>query len=98
VAAAAPGLRGGHDVGADLPDVVDPVRGPVVPVSFRTDGRWIWNEAATYYLDLHRLAPDPGLVAYARDRGYATGEVDGATLHRAGAALTEFMIKAGRGH
>src|SRR5262245_33715875 len=38
-------------------DRVDRTRGAVVPMSFRTDGVWVWSEAVTYYLSAHRVAP-----------------------------------------
>lgn len=35
-----------------------------VPADLRSDGTWIWSDAAAYYLDNHWLAPDPELVAH----------------------------------
>lgn len=67
-------------------DVVEPARGPVVPLSFRTDGSWIWTEASTYYLQRYALAPDPDLHAHL----LAAPDVpvpDGVALHRAAEAL-----------
>jgi hypothetical protein len=49
-------------------DVVDPARGTVVPLSFRTDGTWVWTDTVTYYLARHRLAPQPELVAHIGER------------------------------
>src|SRR5262249_43140631 len=74
---------------AVLFDEVDPVRGAgfTVPVDFRTDGIWVWTSATTYYLERHHLAPDPGLVAHVRARGYQRPELDGVDIHRALAAL-----------
>jgi hypothetical protein len=77
-------------------DVVAPELGQVVPVSFRTDGYWIWSDAAGYYLQRHGLAPDPGLLAHIRARDYAVPEIDGAALHRAGAAFLCYLHDAGR--
>lgn len=37
----------------------------VVPASLRSDGSWVWSEATTYYLDRHRLTPEPGLAEHA---------------------------------
>jgi hypothetical protein len=59
-------LRGGAPVlstTARLDDVRDPAAGPVVPTSFRTDGRWIWTDTVEYYLRRYGLAPDARLVA-----------------------------------
>ncbi len=36
----------------------------VVPGDLRSDGSWVWSEAASYYLEHHWIAPDPDLVAH----------------------------------
>jgi hypothetical protein len=85
-------LRGGEPLlvtTARMPDVVNRARGAVVPMNFRTDGRWIWSDAAIYYLERYGLAPDPELVAHVRRLNYTSPEVDGAAIHRALAALQE---------
>jgi hypothetical protein len=64
-------------------DVVDPERGAVVPVAFRTDGVWIWAEGCGYYLSEYGLAPDAGLLAHIRAMNYEHAEVDDVALHRA---------------
>ncbi|MFD0598237.1 hypothetical protein ACFQZ4_43145 [Catellatospora coxensis] len=70
-----------------LADVVAPERGEVVPMTFRTDGRWIWPDAVAYYLAQHRLAPDPDLAAWIRAAGFTAPAVDGVAVHRATMAL-----------
>lgn len=65
------------------PDVVDPTREPAVPTAFRTDGRWIWSDAVSYYLRGYGLAPDPALLAEIRQHAYRSPEVDAVALHRA---------------
>ncbi|WP_157562767.1 hypothetical protein [Micromonospora chokoriensis] len=65
------------------PDVVDPAAGEVVPTGFFTDGRWIWADAAVYYLRTYGLAPDPDLVEAIRASHYLPPEVDAVALHRA---------------
>ncbi|MEU7899207.1 hypothetical protein AB0B45_40925 [Nonomuraea sp. NPDC049152] len=63
-------------------DRIDPARGAVVPLSFRTDGAWIWTDTVTYYLREHWIRPDPELVAHIAGRGYRWTEVDEAvTVH-----------------
>ncbi|MBD0671213.1 hypothetical protein [Streptomyces sp. CBMA156] len=52
-----------------MDDVVDPDRRGVVPMGFRTDGRWIWTDTVTYYLEEYGLAPDPALLAHVREQG-----------------------------
>ncbi|GID28816.1 hypothetical protein [Paractinoplanes brasiliensis] len=69
-----------------LPDVVEPGRGEVVPMSYRTDGQWLWTESVGYYLRAYGLAPEPDLLAHV----LAAGErpvVDAAGEHRALAVL-----------
>ncbi|MGW0436574.1 hypothetical protein ACWDV4_29005 [Micromonospora sp. NPDC003197] len=69
------------------PDVVDPARGDAVPIVFRTDGRWIWSDAVSYYLRSYHLAPEPALFEEIRANGYLPPEVDAVALHRALAVL-----------
>jgi hypothetical protein len=70
-------------------DVVDTSKPANVPMNFVTDGNWIWNDAATYYLDWYGLLPDPELVAHIAGRGYQFPTVNGADLHRALAFLQQ---------
>ncbi len=72
---------------AMMDDVVDPSRRKAVPMNFRTDGKWVWTDSTTYYLEQHRLAPDADLLAHIRARGYRAAPVDGVAIHRAIAAL-----------
>jgi hypothetical protein len=71
------------------PDVFDEEAGPVVPMTFRTDGRWIWTDAVAYYLRTYALSPDTDMLADMRERGFRTPEVDAVALHRALATLLE---------
>jgi hypothetical protein len=72
-----------------MDDVMDPARTYCVPMSFRTDGTWIWTEAAAYYVQQHRLEPDPGLLAHLRSNDYTVPEVDGVGVYRALRILQE---------
>ncbi|MET7468188.1 hypothetical protein ABZS35_05520 [Micromonospora sp. NPDC005599] len=69
------------------PDVVEPERGRVVPMTYRTDGRWLWPESVTYYLQEYGLAPEPDLLAHIRSRGGLPPVTDPADEHRALALL-----------
>jgi hypothetical protein len=72
-------------VDTPMADLLDPDRGAVVPLHFRTDGRWIWTEAVGYYLAEHGVEPDPELLRHLRDtpdaglRSYGPDEV---AMHR----------------
>ena len=70
-----------------MPDVVDPQRGQVVPMSYRTDGSWVWTDTVSYYLRVYGLSPDPDLLAHLRAAGYAMPSVDAVDQHRAMASL-----------
>jgi hypothetical protein len=90
-------LRGGGLIlatTATTDDILDLAAGAVVPASFRTDGEWIWTDAAEYYLSRHRLAPDRRLTAHIRQRlagGEATALVDDETAGRA----ADFLLNSG---
>lgn len=71
-----------------LDDAVDSAKGAVVPMSFRTDGRWIWADAIVYYLEQYHLAPDPGLLRHIETMGGPPPRPDTDALHRAMAVLT----------
>ena len=66
-----------------MDDVVDTSQLYCVPMTFRTDGTWIWTEASAYYAEQHRLQPDAGLLAHLRRNDYALPEVDGVAVYRA---------------
>lgn len=70
-----------------MADVVDPQRGLVVPMNYRTDGSWVWTDTVTYYLRTYGLSPDPDLLAHLRAVGFAMPRVDAVAQHRALASL-----------
>lgn len=72
---------------ARMHDVIDRELGRVVPMSFRTDGTWIWNDINAYYLRTYGLCPDPELVDHIAANGYRMPEVDGVAEFRAVAVL-----------
>lgn len=68
-------------------DMVEPSRGHVVPMTYRTDGRWLWPESVTYYLRAYGLAPASDLLAHIRAYGSDRPVTDPADEHRALALL-----------
>jgi hypothetical protein len=70
-----------------MADVVDPARGAVVPMSYRTDGVWVWTDSVSYYARTHGLAPDADLLEHARGREFRAPVVDDVAEHRTLAAL-----------
>ena len=51
---------------AVMADIVDPERAQVVPLTFRTDGVWIWTDTISYYLGRYGLAPEEDLLDHLR--------------------------------
>jgi hypothetical protein len=51
-------------------DPLDPGRGPAVPVGYRSDGIWVWQEATVYYLAERWIAPEDDLLHHIEQRGY----------------------------
>jgi len=56
--------------------VSDPVPDPMdggyrVPMSYRTDGCWVWQEALAHYLLSRGVAPELDLLCHIEERGYA---------------------------
>ncbi|OLE24322.1 MAG: hypothetical protein AUG49_13635 [Catenulispora sp. 13_1_20CM_3_70_7] len=70
-------------------DELDPRRPEVVPLSIRTDGRWVWSQSEAYRTGAYGLAPDPDLVAHVRRLDYRLPSVDGAVLDRAARLVRE---------
>ncbi|MFD4641060.1 SseB family protein [Lentzea sp. NPDC058436] len=42
----------------------------VVPLAFRTDGRWVWPESVAHYLREHEIPPSTALVDHIRQHRY----------------------------
>ncbi|WP_232291902.1 hypothetical protein [Frankia sp. QA3] len=51
-------------------DPLDLSKGEVMPMSYRSDGAWIWSDGVAYYLDVYEIAPEPEFVEHIRSRGY----------------------------
>jgi hypothetical protein len=63
-------------------DILAPDRGAVVPMTYRTDGTWIWTDTVAYYLREHGLAPDAALYEHMRETGFRAPSVDTVAEHR----------------
>jgi len=50
-------------------DPLEPALGPVVPLGYRTDGTWVWQEALAYYLRARGVAPELALLCHIEERG-----------------------------
>lgn len=49
-----------------MADILDPEHPETVPLTFRTDGEWIWTDTVSYYLRNHSLAPEAELLTHLR--------------------------------
>lgn len=56
-------------------DRIDPQRTASVPMTFHTDGSWIWPGAVGYYLRQHGVAPEPDLLNHIRAQGFHLPQV-----------------------
>ncbi|GLY20065.1 hypothetical protein Kisp01_70790 [Kineosporia sp. NBRC 101677] len=65
-----------------MADVLDPERPEVVPLTFRTDGRWVWTDTITYYLERYGLAPEPELLYHLQLAKNSEPDVSDVALHR----------------
>ncbi|MFI9550156.1 hypothetical protein [Nonomuraea endophytica] len=63
-------------------DRLDPARGAVVPLSFRTDGTWVWTDTVTYYLEEHGIRPDEELCAHIAAQDFRCPAVDQAVAEQ----------------
>jgi hypothetical protein len=72
-----------------MADVLDPEHPEVVPLTFRTDGRWIWTDTISYYLEIHGIAPEPGLLRHLRAAPELPPPVSDVAYHRVLAHLQE---------
>jgi hypothetical protein len=68
----------GHDM-----DRIDPEKGKVVPLSFCSDGEWIWNEGLAYYVEVYGVTPDADFMTHIRQRDYTPATPDQETSSRA---------------
>ena len=83
-------LRGGESLlvtDTTTDDVLAPGSDARVPLNVRTDGRWVWADTVTYYLERHGVGPEEKLLAHIRAAGYRAPDVDAVGLHRALVAL-----------
>jgi hypothetical protein len=63
----------------------DPLRtdsGPVVPLNWRTDGVWVWQEALAYYMVTAGIAPELALLCHIEEHG-RPADVSDEVAHRA---------------
>lgn len=66
---------------ATMSDILDPERPEIVPLTFRTDGNWVWTDTIGYYLERYGLAPEAELLDYLRSSP-DWPEVSDVALHR----------------
>ncbi len=52
-----------------MPDPLTGGPAPTVPLSFRTDGVWVWPDAVAYYLDTRGIAPELEFLCHIEEQG-----------------------------
>lgn len=72
-----------------IPDPLSDSDAPVVPVTLRTDGEWIWNDSLTYFIKKYRIAPADGFMHYLRCRDFAPRRPTEAEVKAAWQAIPE---------
>ncbi|MFE3446697.1 hypothetical protein ACFXNW_27020 [Nocardia sp. NPDC059180] len=85
-------LKGGRLVlrtSARGPDLLAPERKRGVPMSFATDGTWIWSRAAAYYLAEHGIAPEDDLLEHIHHCRFHADVPDQGATDRAVLALQQ---------
>jgi len=88
-------LRGGAMVlmsTTRMRDVLESGTPAVVPMNFRTDGKWIWTDTVEYYLAHHGVAPDAGLTAHI-DAMSARGRAVPDTSHDTAVRAADFLLR-----
>ncbi|MGI8609701.1 MAG: hypothetical protein ACR2MY_10820 [Candidatus Dormibacteria bacterium] len=98
-------LNAGAVVAATTDKMLDRLAGPdgedVVPMNFRTDGTWTWNDEVTYYLQTYGYAPKEPFLTYVRSLKFrppkvSTEELDAAIRDVFGPAPTSGIPATGR--
>ncbi|MFE3446705.1 hypothetical protein ACFXNW_27060 [Nocardia sp. NPDC059180] len=64
-------------------DVLAPEKKRAVPMSYATDGVWIWSRAAAYYLSNHGIAPEEDFLEHIRRCDYSAIVPDQDTVSSA---------------
>lgn len=69
-------------------DRIAPDRGRKVPLSFATDGEWIWSRSIRYYFVEHQVPLQAEFLAHMRTKGYVAETPTEAQLAQAEAILS----------
>lgn len=82
---------------AKASDAFDPDSGKVVPLSYATDGIWIWPCAASYYLTKYGIAPPREFLNYIIDNDYRAKDPSREELMTALSALQQKLASQANG-
>lgn len=72
-------------------DAYYPEKPPAVPLTFATDGTWVWPGAVAYYLEQYEMPPEDEFLNHIRSRNYEPPEVSEEALEAARLLLTTGM-------
>jgi hypothetical protein len=73
-----------------MPDLSTDDPTPRVPLSFRTDGVWVWSEAVAFYLSIHGIAPELEFLCHLEERAYIAPPTVGDSVARAAAVVAQW--------
>lgn len=83
-------LSGGRLVIRVTGRMADPLApdGDMVPLNYRTDGVWVWQEALAHYVRTRGVAPELAFLCHIEERGYRLPEhVDDAVVRECDAVI-----------
>jgi hypothetical protein len=72
-----------------MPDPLTDDPTPRVPLSFRTDGVWVWSEAVASYLSSRGIAPELEFLCHLEERAYLGPPAVGDSVARASAVVAQ---------
>lgn len=72
-------------------DAYYPEKAPAVPLTFATDGAWVWPGAVAYYLERYEMPPEGEFLEHIRARNYEPPEVSEQELEAARLLLATGM-------
>jgi hypothetical protein len=58
------------------PDWLEPERPLAVPITFRTDGTWLWADELGYYLREHGIVPERDFLVHMGACGFEAAVAD----------------------
>ncbi len=61
---------------------------PIIPLTIRTDGEYVWTGPVTYYVRTYGVAPDTAFLEHVRARDYVPRVPSTSEIQAAAALMT----------